>query len=156
MSVAGPTRARFPAGLLGGHVPRRADQKTALRHRLAAFDRLGQAEVGDHQVEGGGGWGVGGHDWSVVGAQRCFSSDLRRPDIIRPMRSVWVTRLVSLNCSRNPVALAQDQMGFELQQRSPGDTQVMKEFLRVLPALALGDVRRYRGCRSPNLTRQAE
>ena len=48
MSVAGPTRrAVRAAGLLGGHVSRRADQEAALRQRLAAFDRLGESEVGD-------------------------------------------------------------------------------------------------------------
>ena len=47
MSVAGPTRAALAGGLLGGHVPRRADQEPALRHGRAALGRLGEPEVGD-------------------------------------------------------------------------------------------------------------
>ena len=47
-------------GLLGGHVLRRADQKTALRHRPAASDRLGEAEVRDLGNSG---------QWPVVSGQ---------------------------------------------------------------------------------------
>ena len=51
MSVAGPTRARLPLACSGAMYPGVPTQETALRHRLAALDRLGQAEVGDFWVK---------------------------------------------------------------------------------------------------------
>ncbi len=42
-----PHEGALPAGLLWGHVARRADQETVLRQRLAAFDRLGEAKIND-------------------------------------------------------------------------------------------------------------
>ena len=53
-------------------------------------------------------------------------------------------------------SIGQHQMCLDFHQRSPSDTQVIEEFLRVLPSLPLGDVRWNRRSRAPNLTGHPE
>src|SRR5262249_17379325 len=115
MSVAGPTRARFPlacSGAMYPGVPTRKPLCVIVWPPPIVWARPKSVIFG-WRVEGGGFLRVGGGGkrpgafffplppppstlHPVGGGQRRFPSALRRPESIRLMRSVWARRGVAL------------------------------------------------------------